>query len=1129
MALAAIQRQGGCEVTGIDAEILYAWWAGLGGAAQTDTIAAVVEGQDGQGGRIRSGRAYIANSGPNGIGISQPAAGTVVYFSTTLNKPITDDDVISVVMGSGDPLGALGPVRNARGVVGQSGRIAVHGDPPADIGEDALPVWRYCIDVGNYLRWFAVDGHTGTGNILTGTEPPEGVGQPTRGAPPAGSAATRNDWTVAHAGGNNPYQFRRGSWVQIGFSAQEPPARIEWINWVPSTSEWHVVVQVVSGQTPRSFDNRTLGLELKISQGTNSITAVLPAELVTGSIVSARFEWVPGDVAAVTAFVQALDTSMSITVQATILRPATQGDGEDGDLHVEDGNRIRARASGAWTDLGSGGEYDLSGGTSVVRILGDDDDEPDAGVGADGDVALKGVPADGVVRIWKRGMFPRREFAKQLPYNFEGIPNGVEVTVTILALNLAKVMPEAATFRATPTDVQPAPPARVPKIAVGRTDLLAEIEPLGQDIDSGQGAGPDIAVEVKRADDADFSAVVEESKALRQVVPGLPRGEMVEARVKTRTNPETTGDAVAVQIGVSAQGLPLPDGYRDLEYEGAGTPYTVWQMLVAGEDGSLSLVYLPASRRHENVEPEFVERGKWVAGEGYSRKDVVSNGVPETIGGDTVLVPRSFIAFVDEEASTIATAPGIGEDWRQVWRPFGEYLRRLGSGLPVLQDPDAEPVATDDPPPETRYRMLMSDIVKQGDGVGGTLGVGEPGEYANVHHSPTGTIRLGRWETMKRHTTMLVVAYEDRLGVDHSHYPPNIQPGDLVVEWYADDRWLAFQIVLARESTDGNGRRFVLETLQGAVSFNEDGGTDDPVDGPMQIRFERAPAVRTPPPASTVPTAPISLVAQHRDDTGPFNDYLELDLDYPGEWSHAEISLYLPTYSRQGTYRVDERVDVRTSDVSLFDGGIVPDQEDPIYGALFNVSRTGNVTAIWSVGLVEYGGQFIINLYISASDNKAYFNLRGGSNVQLSALARDSIGIVLRKDDDTTLLATLLSTDTADPYEMDAAAQAFLSGYAGSLDIVFVNRTHPRIDTANLRLTGVSWPPPAGTSLSERRVGVGANGHIYVPRRYFGYVGEPTDAGFDINTIIDMVSARMVNDDGEGGPRIFQPNILNVP
>ena len=68
----------------------------------------------------------------------------------------------------------------------------------------------------------------------------------------------------------------------------------------------------------------------------------------------------------------------------------------------------------------------------------------------------------------------------------------------------------------------------------------------------------------------------------------------------------------------------------------------------------------------------------------------------------------------------------------------------------------------------------------------------------------------------------------------------------------------------------------------------------------------------------------------------------------------------------------------------------------------------------------------------STAAAKYYADWTGGS---LSAAQLSNTRIVLRKSDNTWIGATMLTTDTTEPHELDAATQTFLRSHSGNLDI----------------------------------------------------------------------------------------------
>ena len=252
-------------------------------------------------------------------------------------------------------------------------------------------------DVPAEQHWFSLTGHTGTGAILTGT------------TPPTDESGTRRYSRTYH--GVDPAH----DWSESGRRAFYFPSNIPFSEWIvggvgkffmrlPRTSSENFVLVTYRGTNPGYWDVVELTSTLKSNMhifleapGIASVTinfadipdTTAPYTLASGTLYDQ-----------ILAFRRALiGTEKSVTFRvadgAAVYDPGT---GADGDLHVEDDNRIRARVSGAWSDLGA--NYNLAG-SNVVHII--DTDTPATALGAAGDVALRGDTTLGKVAIWKRG------------------------------------------------------------------------------------------------------------------------------------------------------------------------------------------------------------------------------------------------------------------------------------------------------------------------------------------------------------------------------------------------------------------------------------------------------------------------------------------------------------------------------------------------------------------------------------------------------------------------------------------------------------------------------------------------------------------------------------------------------
>ena len=482
------------------------------------------------------------------------------------------------------------------------------------------------------------------------------------------------------------------------------------------------------------------------------------------------------------------------------------------------------------------------------------------------------------------------------PFMIDELTDGQDYDFHLAVVNLNGMGPEL-TVTETPTDTPLAPSPPVAQVANGGEGITAWIDQPDSEL---------TAIEWEYRDREDDGLGNQEGYQRLQEgniasVVELPVTVGSEARVRAVQvrNPSSAGPEVVVnEVGITDTGIRIPDGYRTRPFPGPGKLYGVLMKLESHPDGRKFRTFGHPVFTPEDVPPEFTELGAWVTGMDVPVGGVVTNVIRAPAGERvTADVPRQFIA-IKAHIATGPTEPGIGTDvvdgeareiWREYWRSFGEWVRFFVQGeIPDEMDdvdPEEEVVPpSEDDPPETAYVLQMNNVVTPADGAGGLRGVGEAGEFAFVYRSATGALRLIVWEVVKKRTTTLVLALLDRIGADRTRYHEGIQPGDFVIAWWSDTRWIRFDILSAQLSQDG--RKCVIEVLP--TRFVETGGTGDIVDGNMEFRFSRNPPVLTVPEASPVPTVPTSLTvtydvqdSQHYTGTSLAADFLKLEIGAP--------------------------------------------------------------------------------------------------------------------------------------------------------------------------------------------------------------------------------------------------------
>ena len=754
-------------------------------------------------------------------GHAAAAPGSDIYLSTVEGTPWNDQNAVRAVLGTGNPLPLPGALSNVVTSTGSSGQVRFVS---ADMPVSELPIARICCRfIDPLARWSAADPLPGGGNVHQSSRDPIGVTPNVTSGPHTGSSTA------------NGYEYTGLSTTVLGvrvtqLEVYQSGTRRKWLH---TNTRFSTAVE------------NSLRLRWSNSDGDSGVMSIHSR---TNNAYRMSVE--SGD---------DLSTESVANITLTFEDLGASGDGEEGDLWIRDQNKAwRLNSAGTWRVVTG---MDLSGGTNLIHVVSD---QPLASFGSVGDIAVR--PTGSQIQVWnKKAAAERIIMQPTFPFMIDGLVDGQAVDFHLAAVNLRGMGPEI-TVSETPTDTPLAPPAPVTQVANGGDGVTAWVEEPADELTS---------VEFQyRDNNRDGYQMLQEGTL--STVAELPATVGREARVRAVQvrNPSSAGPEVVVnEVGKTDTGIRIPPGYRTRPYPGPGKLYSVLMKLESHPDGRKFRTFGHPVFTPEDVPPEFTELGSWVTGMDVPVGGVVTNVLRQPAGqGVTADVPRQFIA-IQKHIATGPTEPGVGvetingevvETWREYWRSFGEWVRFFVSGIIPDEiddvDPDEELVPpSEDDPPETAYVLQMNNVVTAADGAGGLLGVGEAGEYAFVYRGATGALRLTGWEVVKKRTTTLVLALIDRLGQDRTRYHMGVQPGDFVVAWWSNTRWIRFDVLSAKLSEDG--RKCVIEVLP--TKFVESGGTGNVTDGNMEFRFSRNPPILTTPEASPVPTVPTSLRVTH--------------------------------------------------------------------------------------------------------------------------------------------------------------------------------------------------------------------------------------------------------------------------
>lgn len=767
--------------------------------------------------------------------------GERIYVSARNDADTTSvadqNDIVVGILGEGAHLGVVGPLTGLAAAVGSSGQVSLSADPL----ESGLPIVRYCVeyDTPNISDWRSRGAIGGAGAAIH-----ESARDPVSGTPDV--VVTDNSVTDNYDDLSGPYYWLIDGPTPILSGAVRFSSIV--IDQSSGRAALHLSTSLPSG----------IGSSWRITLSRGRDSSVY--RLGVASDRRRRFSLirVSGD---------NLGQSEGSRATARFSGLGPAADGADGDVWVRDSNKSWSRSGETWMV-----RHDLSAGANLIRIVTGD---PDRALGGDGDYAYR-VRPDGV-HVWEKTTESRRVvlMAPGWPYVLDDLVDGAEYEFAVAPLNLAGLGP-AATVRATPTAVPEAPPARSTHLATSNDRVSATVDPV-------EDADVDWDYRAREADEMGhaegFQRLVTGSRSTNAEITGLARGDEARIRAVTRRNPETAGPEAVVRVGESVDGAYVPPDYWDRPLPQWTSYYRVLQQLIGFADGRKLYRYHHPVFEDRVVGPSWREAGSWENGGVYSGdppQDVVTVLVSATSGSLTAQIPRKAVCHRSHSGATVDTQPFVGENWRDYWHAFGEYLRFVFAGV----DPDAEDDVDPDvpstetiPADEALYVLPMHDFVSPLDGVGGTLGVGEAGEYAMVVDSSSGPHRIAKWNLVNSRTTRVVMALSDSLGFDRAAFHRAIQRGrNMQFTW--SDRWTAFQILAGAISEDG--RRSNIWVLPTATS-SRDQDEPDVEDGPVDVRFDFAPPVMTAPESPPVPVQPASLVVTHKLQPPPdFTDQLNI-------------------------------------------------------------------------------------------------------------------------------------------------------------------------------------------------------------------------------------------------------------